>query len=169
MKTQGKKTQGKKPPVCQYCGKTLLNGNCGVLCQTRIDKGETPETRKIALLRVSLPNPPANWCKIATIGRLCETANIPVSRLVKCFGGDTPNGTYNATPAIMGVIYCGKTRYCNPFWSTKAGLQVISNCGGKIPPNATPQYAHNLCNPQPKTPAIVQPATPTIETPTTPK
>jgi hypothetical protein len=158
MKPQNSKTR--KTPKCAYCGKTLINGTCGKLCAMRIDKGETPETRKIALKNLQLAQPPANWCKIAQIGRLCENANIPVSRLVRSFGGDTPNGTYNATPAIMGVIYVGKTRYCNPFWATKTGLQVIANGKGKIPETATPQYAHNLCNPQPKTPQ--PPATPKI-------
>lgn len=74
-----------------------------------------------------------NWVKVATVHKLCNANNIPISLFVKAFGGD--RATLPAWPCVTGnssagtnshftIMYYGRTRYL-PSSSKTAGLQQL--------------------------------------------
>lgn len=115
------------PSVCPVCGKKTASGIMGNLCAHRMQIGETPKVIREITQKASLPTPPKGWVKLAQVSRACESHDIPVSRFVKAFGGDTIRGVPQTFPAFVPVIYVGKVRYVPGFFLTEKGLTAIKN------------------------------------------
>jgi hypothetical protein len=67
---------------------------------------EQVAARKAALTVAEIPT---GWVKVSEVGTAARTAGIPVSKLVRAFGGD--RGMLEPTHQLFKFVYVGRTRY----------------------------------------------------------
>jgi len=115
------------PSVCPVCGKKSASGTMGSVCAHRIQSGETPKVIREITQKASLSVAPKGWVKLESVGRKCDDLNIPRSRLVKAFGGDTIRGVPQNFQAFIPVVYVSRVRYVPGFFLTVKGLESIKN------------------------------------------
>jgi len=124
---------------CQYCGKFVSFDSwsefeAGDYChQIRDEQGWSEaslmEHRKaMSSDQVPVTDDGREYIKIANLGRVCRKEGIPISRLVRAFGGDrTLNGALHPK---FEPIYVGKARYVHPDCGTKWGLDFMRAMSG---------------------------------------
>jgi hypothetical protein len=131
---------GTKKYKCRYCGKWIKFDSweefeAGDYChQLRDEKGYTEAALQAHRKAMSSDDVPVTedgreYVKIAKVHRTCVREGIPVSRLVRAFGGDrTLDGPMH--PKFQPV-YVGKARYIHPDCDEKWGLDFMRNLGGR--------------------------------------
>lgn len=130
---------GTKRYKCQYCGKwikfeTWEEFEAGDYCHQLRDERGFDETT-LAELRASMSadevpvtSDGREYIKVATLHRKLQREGIPVSRMVKAFGGDrTVDGPMH--PKFQPV-YVGRARYLHPDCGDKWGLDYLRTLDG---------------------------------------
>ena len=116
---------------CQYCGKwvtteTSIENEAGHYCEQLRERGL--DTLTLAEIKASktvaeLEGGEQAWVKTAVLHRLCNKHDIPVSRMVKAFGGD--RGIESVARPEFQFVYCGRARYVRAWCATKEGLDFL--------------------------------------------
>src|SRR3990167_7127462 len=126
---------------CKYCGKWMskeeaVENERGDKCKhLREELGLTPTDLLAHRKSRSSDTIPVNekgdqHVKIAQVDRLCKRLGIPISRLVKTFGGDR-----SMEPALhpwFEITYVGNARYVDARCITEEGLDIIRSAGGEL-------------------------------------
>jgi len=138
-----KSKDGKTLYKCQYCGKYVnaedsIENEAGSYCEHLREEGYD----EVALAKVrsgkTVDKVPVDengkeWVKIAVVHRLCDKHNIPISRLVKAFGGD--RGLDPVLHPAFAFVYVGRARYISPWCATTEGLAFLKTLGQSGSPN----------------------------------
>jgi hypothetical protein len=69
---------------------------------------------------------PEGWIKVSDMANLCREAGVPISKMVRAFGGD--RGMDPVKDPVFQLIYVGRTRYLPPEAKTK-GLELLKQEG----------------------------------------
>jgi hypothetical protein len=143
-------TDGVKKYKCQYCGKWIKFDSweefeAGDYChQLREEKGFTDATLAEHRASMSADEVPVTsdgreYIKVASLDRMLKQKGIPVSRMVKAFGGDrTIDGPMH--PKFQPV-YVGRARYLHPDCGEQWGLDYLQNTVGGRSGNSKPKNA----------------------------
>jgi len=101
-------------PCCKICGKPIsdpvsLKAGVGPLCRSR---NMTKEQLAAKRQELTVEEPPAGWITVAEASNWCRSEGIPVSRLVRAFGGDRCD-----KPPVnpdFKLVYSGRSRWISP-------------------------------------------------------
>lgn len=130
---------GTKKYKCQYCGKwikadTWEEAMAGDYCQKlREERGfdelALTELRKsMSADEVPVSKDGREYVKVAVLNKICRREGIPVSRMVKAFGGDRcPDGPMHEK---FQPIYVGRARYLHPDCAGEWGLNFMRSIPG---------------------------------------
>jgi hypothetical protein len=130
---------GTKKYKCQYCGKwikadTWEEAMAGDYChQLREKRGFDDASLAEHRASMSADDVPTSkdgreYVKVAVLNKICRREGIPVSRMVKAFGGDRSiDGPMHEkfTP-----VYVGRARYLHPDCAEEWGLNFMRNIPG---------------------------------------
>ena len=130
---------GTKRYKCRYCGKfikgeTWEDAMAGDYChQLREERGfddaSLAEHRKsMSADEVPTSKDGREYIKVAVLGNICRREGIPVSRLVKAFGGD--RSIDGAMHDKFTPWYVGRARYVHPDCAEEWGLNFMRNMTG---------------------------------------
>jgi hypothetical protein len=130
---------GNKKYKCQYCGKWIKFASweeamAGDYCQQLRDKkGWNDESLREHRLSMSADEVPVledgrSYVKVAVLHKICVKNSIPVSRMVKAFGGDrSPDGPLH--PKFQ-VVYVGRARWLHPDCAEEWGFNFMRTLTG---------------------------------------
>jgi len=116
---------------CQYCGKwitadTSIEHEAGSYCENLRERGLDSMTLaeiKASKTVAELEGGESEWVKTAVLHKLCNKHDIPISRMVKAFGGD--RGIEPAARPEFEFVYSGRARYVRAWCATKEGLDFL--------------------------------------------
>ena len=92
--------------------------------RTYRDDNWTEEDVKAKRASLTVEEAPDGWVKVSEVGDACREAGIPVSKLVRAFGGD--RGMYPPAAPVFKFVYVGRTRYVSGECLTK-GMELLAN------------------------------------------
>lgn len=124
---------GKSQYKCDRCGKWLnseesIAAEEGHYCEQLYAKYTPEDLQAIRKARTRQTVPTTDgvaWVKTKLVHKACDKHGIPVSRLVRAFGGD--RGTLPVLDARFEFVYVGKARYVDPWCLSKDGLTFLKN------------------------------------------
>ena len=125
---------GTKKYKCQYCGKWIKADSweeamAGDYChQLREERGFTTVTLAEHRQSMSADDVPESedgrpYVKVAVLHKICVRESIPVSRMVKAFGGD--RSIDGALHEKFTPVYVGRARYVHPDCAEEWGLNFM--------------------------------------------
>jgi len=113
---------------CQYCGKWILKDEnieleSGDYCRHLRESGYDDTALAVLRAERTVAEPPEGWIKTALFKGICRKNSIPISAVVRSFGGD--RGLSEPLHPKFRFIYCGKARYVDGWCATKEGLNFL--------------------------------------------
>jgi len=123
------KINGEEKYKCQHCGKWINREEAvaeeqGDYCKhLREDLGFTTVTLAEHRRTMTVANPPDGWIKVASLHKICVREGIPVSAMVRAFGGDRA-----IDPPLhpkFKVTYSGNSRWLDPWCASPDGLNFL--------------------------------------------
>lgn len=125
--------------TCQVCGKVLTReqaqeNEMGAYCEHLLEEGWDARTLAEHRLSMSAGDVPTTedgqpYIKVAALHKLLVKKGIPVSRMVRAFGGDRA-----LDPPLhpkFRVVYVGNARWLDPWCATEAGLNFLRGMTGR--------------------------------------
>lgn len=130
---------GTKSYRCRYCGKFIKaeswdEAMAGDYChQLREKRGFTNESLAEHRQSMSADDVPESedgrpYVKVAVLHKICVREGIPVSRMVKAFGGD--RSIDGALHEKFTPVYVGRARYLHPDCADEWGLNFMRGLTG---------------------------------------
>lgn len=92
--------------------------------RTYRDDNWTEEEVKAKRASLTVEEAPDGWVKVSEVGNACREAGIPVSKLVRAFGGD--RGMNPPAAPVFKFVYVGRTRYLSGDCLTK-GIEMLAD------------------------------------------
>jgi len=135
---------------CQYCGKWItkddnIEQESGDYCRHLRENGlDTPELMGIRRDKTVTEVPSdefGEFMKTANLHRVCVKNEIPVSAMVRAFGGD--RGLSQPLHPKFQYVYVGRARYVSSWCGTAEGLNFLRSVArtplGTVPLKDTPK------------------------------
>ena len=92
--------------------------------RTYRDDNWTEAEVKARRAELTVEEAPEGWVKVSEVALACREAGVPISKLVRAFGGD--RGMNPIAAPVFKFVYVGRTRYMAGEVLTK-GLQMLAN------------------------------------------
>lgn len=127
--TQVQNADGTITYKCQFCGKKItaedaIEAEAGSYCHHLREQGLDDAALADIRSGKTVAEVPEGWVKIAAVHHLCDARGIPISALVRCFGGD--RGLDPVLEPRFAFVYCGKARWVDGWVATSEGLAFIA-------------------------------------------
>lgn len=142
------KVNGVEKYKCQHCGKWITREEAveeeqGDYCKhLREDLGYTTMTLAEHRRKMTVDSVPDGWVKVASLHNICERENVPVSAMVRAFGGDRC-----LLPPLhpkFQIVYCGNARWLDPWCASKEGLDFLRSLKLAAPKKVEDALAETL-------------------------
>ena len=138
---------GTRKYKCQYCnkwikGETWEEAMAGDYCRNlREKRGFDDQALKEHRASMTVDEVPVTkdgreYVKVAVLGNICRRESIPISRLVKAFGGD--RSIDGAMHEKFTPWYVGRARFVHPDCAEEWGLNFMRNLAGGRASNGQP-------------------------------
>lgn len=114
---------------CQWCGKflvrdTSLEHEAGDRCyDLHVNRGLTTVDLQGQRKTQTLPEVPEGWVKTSVIHKMLEKRGIPVSRMVKAFGGDRGDGPL--LDPRWEFHFIGNARYVDGWCASEESFKML--------------------------------------------
>lgn len=92
--------------------------------RTYRDDNWTEEQVKARRAELTVEEAPEGWVKVSEVALACREKKVPISKLVRAFGGD--RGMNPVAAQIFQFVYVGRTRYMAGEVLTQ-GLTMLAN------------------------------------------